>query len=52
MSQAAMLTLRYRRLAGCWAMSLSPPDLRASRPDRPTPEEISAIRLAWEDLAA
>ena len=25
---------------------------RASRPDRPTPEEINIIRLAWEDLAA
>ena len=25
---------------------------RASRPDQPTPEEIHAIRLAWEDLAA
>jgi DDE superfamily endonuclease len=25
---------------------------KASRPDQPTPEEISAIRLAWEDLAA
>ena len=25
---------------------------RASRPDQPTPEEISVIRLAWEDLAA
>ena len=25
---------------------------RASRPDQPTPEEINAIRLAWEDLAA
>ncbi len=25
---------------------------RASRPGQPTPEEISVIRLAWEDLAA
>ncbi len=25
---------------------------KASRPDQPTPEEISVIRLAWEDLAA
>jgi hypothetical protein len=25
---------------------------KASRPDRPTPEEISAINLTWEDLAA
>jgi hypothetical protein len=25
---------------------------QASRPDQPTPEEISVIRLAWEDLAA
>ena len=25
---------------------------RASRPDQPTPEEIHAIRLAWEDAAA
>ena len=25
---------------------------RVSRPDRPTPEEINVIRLAWEDLAA
>jgi hypothetical protein len=25
---------------------------RPSRPDQPTPEEISTIRLAWEDLAA
>jgi hypothetical protein len=25
---------------------------RASRPDQPTPEEIHAIRLAWEDTAA
>jgi len=25
---------------------------RAARPDQPTPEEISVIRLAWEDLAA
>jgi hypothetical protein len=34
------------------AASLSLPDLRATRPDQPTPEEISVIRLAWEDLAA
>jgi hypothetical protein len=25
---------------------------KASRPDQPTPEEISVLRLAWEDLAA
>jgi hypothetical protein len=25
---------------------------KASRPDQPTPEEIRAIRLAWETLAA
>ena len=25
---------------------------KVSRPDQPTPEEISVIRLAWEDLAA
>jgi hypothetical protein len=25
---------------------------RASRPDQPTPEEISVLRLAWEDAAA
>jgi hypothetical protein len=25
---------------------------KASRPDQPTPEEISTLRLAWEDLAA
>ena len=25
---------------------------RASHPDQPTPEEIRAIRLAWEDAAA
>jgi hypothetical protein len=25
---------------------------RASRPDKPTPEEISVVRLAWEDPAA
>jgi hypothetical protein len=25
---------------------------KASRPDRPTPEEINVIRLAWEDLVA
>jgi hypothetical protein len=25
---------------------------KASHPDQPTPEEISVIRLAWEDLAA
>jgi hypothetical protein len=26
--------------------------LKASRPDQPTPEEITVIHLAWEDLAA
>jgi len=25
---------------------------KASRPDQPTPEEISVLRLAWEDTAA
>jgi hypothetical protein len=25
---------------------------KTSRPDQPTPEEISVLRLAWEDLAA
>ena len=25
---------------------------KTPRPDQPTPEEIRAIRLAWEDLAA
>jgi hypothetical protein len=25
---------------------------KASRPAQPTPEEINAIRVAWEDLAA
>ena len=25
---------------------------KASRPDQPTPEEISILRLAWENLAA
>ena len=25
---------------------------KASRPDQPTPEEISVLRLAWEDRAA
>ncbi len=25
---------------------------KASRPDQPTPEEISVLRLAWEDAAA
>jgi len=25
---------------------------RASHHDQPTPEEIHAIRLAWEDIAA
>ena len=25
---------------------------KASHPDRPTPEDIRVIRLAWEDLAA
>jgi hypothetical protein len=25
---------------------------QAARPDQPTPEEISVIHLAWEDLAA
>jgi hypothetical protein len=25
---------------------------RASHPDQPTPEEIHAIRLAWENIAA
>jgi hypothetical protein len=29
-----------------------PARFRPSRPDQPTPEEISTIRLAWEDLAA
>jgi hypothetical protein len=27
-------------------------EFRASRPDQPTPEEISILCLAWEDLAA
>jgi hypothetical protein len=25
---------------------------KPSRPDQPTPAEISTLRLAWEDLAA
>jgi len=25
---------------------------KASRPDQPTPEEISVLRLAWEEAAA
>jgi hypothetical protein len=25
---------------------------KASRPDQPAPEEISTLRLAWEDFAA
>jgi hypothetical protein len=25
---------------------------RASRPDQPTPEEISVLRQAWEEAAA
>jgi hypothetical protein len=61
-------SLQERRAAAPWYTSKAEPStadmaarlrrvliaarFKAGRPDQPTPEEISAIRLAWEDAAA
>jgi len=41
----ADMTVKLRRV-------LIAAKFRASHPSQPTPEEISAIRLAWEEAAA